>query len=757
TVFSQSKLPFQLAGTTPLHIRNSWRMFSYRITWPTTRFYFDDFIDWLYLPATQACYDLDASKLSRIKDLLQQAGFKRGFDHEHLQETPSAKDQDFRFSFQYAVDRLAMGLAVPLTTLCPTEFGTQSQHDKQHGIISFNHISRDDTLLIQILLRIASDFKQRRTWLNDNEKTVIEWLAILIKDIDQLRENNKVAHLEQVRNIVKKYDTMLSMSEYDKDKKEKTESVLAQLKIPLLDLVQDIQQQLENQVEQASITGAITFSQIGQIRPLPYQLIVLLNLDQGVFPQRDHPLAFDLMHILPSKIGDRSRLEDHKGAFLDAILQAQQNLWLFYTGFDADSHEVLEPSSIVQEFLQHLAHLLDQTDTADHATINAQGLEIYQALERLYYIHPAEPFVPQGFQQTRIPRYENEWFQIAKQLQHGTQQQQIAQSWFDVTEQAPAHHEPTAQQFLTLDAETWIKDLRFPARILLKQLKINNQKSYSEHDLFEPLIPNHLDQFKILAQLLPAIYDNDFDEKNTSYQLDTELPVGKMKMVVKAQQEQWVAKFQQRLDDLQLQITATSNVSWQVPTDIAQGLYGEHIVLQMQLPHKDVQQWCQIQGSNSSAKYRLAAWLRHILWLSALNLGDQGHDYTSYLVLKDVTLCHTGISSNEAKTYLTEWFEAYHYAQKQPLVLPVELVIKHALKDYKDEDFDFEKSLSLATTEWFNTYAKFKNNEENENRLTHLDWQFLLQDLDSEHLLRQSLDQFIQLYCTLLDHEQQVN
>ncbi|MFO1366058.1 MAG: hypothetical protein U1F01_00230 [Acinetobacter sp.] len=72
---------------------------------------------------------------------------------------------------------------------------------------------------------------------------------------------------------------------------------------------------LESQSAQVEPTGQITFSQIGQIRPIPYRLIVLLNLDTGKFPNRDAHIPFDLMDALRQQLGDRSRLEDDQGPF----------------------------------------------------------------------------------------------------------------------------------------------------------------------------------------------------------------------------------------------------------------------------------------------------------------------------------------------------------------------------------------------------------------------------------------------------------
>ena len=54
------------------------------------------------------------------------------------------------------------------------------------------------------------------------------------------------------------------------------------------------------------------------------------------------------MNSLKPQLGDRSRLDDDQGAFLDALLLAQDNLWLFYNGFDVDDGEARDPSTSLQ-------------------------------------------------------------------------------------------------------------------------------------------------------------------------------------------------------------------------------------------------------------------------------------------------------------------------------------------------------------------------------------------------------------------------
>lgn len=171
-------------------------------------------------------------------------------------------------------------------------------------------------------------------------------------------------------------------------------------------ILEEIQRTLESQSAQVEPTGQITFSQIGQIRPIPYRLIVLLNLDTGKFPNRDSHIPFDLMDALRQQLGDRSRLEDDQGAFLDAVLLAQEQLWLFYNGFDINDGEVREPSSILQGFRDHLALVvkapLSKSLPEEETSFNSFGedyekLQIPPQLYPLYHLHRLQPFDPLGF------------------------------------------------------------------------------------------------------------------------------------------------------------------------------------------------------------------------------------------------------------------------------------------------------------------------------------------------------------------------
>ena len=50
---------------------------------------------------------IDYTQVQTHFSLLNDAGFKRGLDEQHLKQSLSDEDQDYRYSFKFALDRLA--------------------------------------------------------------------------------------------------------------------------------------------------------------------------------------------------------------------------------------------------------------------------------------------------------------------------------------------------------------------------------------------------------------------------------------------------------------------------------------------------------------------------------------------------------------------------------------------------------------------------------------------------------------------------
>lgn len=724
-------IPVKIAGVVALDVQNAWYAVLGRIQLSQGRFEFDAFADWLALSANQIRYGLNVDMTERLLQLLNQAGFKRGLDEVQLSRSLGPEDQDYRYSLKFALDRLVLGVAIPETAIFAE-------------VLASPDVSRDDFELVSIGIAIYEDLALRRDWMILHElgraRSVNRWLRILMQDVDEYQQAG-VEVLKVVADIVHKQETMLTLSGfYAADEQE--QGKLKDFELPLPYILDEIQSTLDMQIDQAQPTGQVTFCQLGQIRPLPYKLIVMLNLDSGTFPNRNQQVPFDLMQLLRPQLGDRSRLEDDQGAFLDALLLAQEQLWLFYNGFDVQDAEPRDPSSVVQELTQHLALICQpaELDTEDQALKQIkQQLEIPEQIAQLYQIHDLQPFDPVGFQSDRNVRYQDHWFYLAEQLK-GMDRTAQRQPWVNTSLEV----EP--MPIKVVQASHWMQEILFPARLYLKCLGVENLQAMNELDQSEPLLLDGLGRYQVRAALQRQSAHEGFE----SHALNTldpdlyqdQLPVGKVR------QSAWNSSVQEqqalllRLQHYAAAPTQTTQVQWRMQAELS---------INMTVPAGAVQDWVSLEAASARGKRRGQVWLSYLFWLNYLNLSDeQAQSLRRIVVFSDTTIICTGITTQQAKDYLAEWFKAYAYAEQQPLVLPAALLLEPAQKgkslEWSPEAEHWElKEFDRLLSSWRADAARFISSfslDNNEATMLHRDWQFILHEQDSSALLKYACDHY---------------
>ncbi|NNP77948.1 exonuclease V subunit gamma [Acinetobacter sp. Ac_3412] len=710
-------LPVKIAGVAQLDALNAWRAVLGRLQLTQGRFTQDDFADWLNLSATQQRYGLDYTQVQRILSLLDDAGFKRGLDAEHLKQTLSDDDQDYRYSFKFALDRLALGIAVPA-------------HVMVQDILSYALVQPSDFELIGILIQIYHQLSARRDWLVAHEQgqrlPVEVWLQRIKQDVQEFEQADVVA-LKAIREIIQKQERMLTLASYYED----TETQLRQISLPLPYIVEEIQRTLESQSAQVEPTGQITFSQVGQIRPIPYRLIVLLNLDTGKFPNRDSHIPFDLMDALRQQLGDRSRLEDDQGAFLDAILLAQEQVWLFYNGFDLNDGEVREPSSVLQGFREHLALIVKPTSRedgpplseADLAGLNA--LQVPAQLYPLYHLHRLQPFDPLGFVSDRPVRFQDQWFKVASQIQ---QVKGERQAWANTV------YPVEQNEMIILESQQWIQDISFPARLYLKTLGVENLTAQASLDQAEPLLLDGLGKYAIRHFLQLQ------DDQLSPSLLQDQLPVGKVQHSAWQQSRLEQQRLLERLQQYAPAPTETTQRVWRV---------SKQLQIACVTPKQLTQDWVSLEASSARAKRFTKVWLEYLLWLALIN-SDAATEKRRIVVFSDQTVICEGLSSQQAQHYLKAWLQLWHDAQQQPVVLPAALVLKplEKGKQYVWIELDStqvltEESQKQVLKDWNDTgdFSGFDMTQ-NEACKLHRDWQFILQEQDATALLQYACDHY---------------
>ena len=417
-------LPAKVTGVVDTDIRQLWEAiigFYKLLGSHSARFEAAEVLDWLMLPPLFESFGLTHEQMSRGCDLLVEAGFIRGFDEWHLKQTLDSNDFDYRFSFAQALDRLALGLVMPeasssdcLYPLAEEEWPSTAMPEMS---LPLPQVSLNDAMIVEALCRIYTGLVARRDddtqkmkaedWLDQIETQVIHRY---FGDIDQTRTmraiynamNGFKSSLRANRHY-RQYSSGDSTNNANKKEVEQKLAGVEQLPLKLSFMLDSIEAELESQQVSAEPTGVITFGKFGALRNVPFELVVMLNMDLSEFPGRDRDNRYDLMKATNARRGDRVSEDDDNGAFLDALLCARSACWIFYNGQSlTDSHEHL-PANPVSELLHFLqgevqwqVNSLDSLDALPES-VDSTTESLKRYLPRLIQQwlvteHPALPF-----------------------------------------------------------------------------------------------------------------------------------------------------------------------------------------------------------------------------------------------------------------------------------------------------------------------------------------------------------------------------
>jgi exodeoxyribonuclease V gamma subunit len=134
--------------------------------------------------------------------------------------------------------------------------------------------------------------------------------------------------------------------------------------------------------------GQVNFCTLMPMRAVPFKVVCLLGMNDRVFPRARVPQDYDLMAD-DYRPGDRSRREDDRYQFLEAVLAARDHLYISWIGQDIRSNEIRGPSVLVAQLQEFLGRA---------------------RCEALTTAHPLQPFSQRYFDASSpLETYAQEW------------------------------------------------------------------------------------------------------------------------------------------------------------------------------------------------------------------------------------------------------------------------------------------------------------------------------------------------------------
>lgn len=386
-----------------------------------SRFAAEEVLAWLEQPAIARRAGIESEDLPLLRDWLREAGVRWGRDGG--QRARLGLPDEAAFTWRQGLDRLLLGFAAP-----PQLAGDRAPLLGEHWPLDALEGARG-----QLLGRLVA-FVERLGQLADQlarPRPLAEWADDLQLLIDSLFDEREAG------------DTLLVLSQACTALRE--QALAAELTRPIeLELVH---QQLSAVLQQGGgasgfLTGAVTFCTMVPMRSLPFRLVCLLGLDDGVFPRRTPPSGFDLIGRHPRR-GDRARRLDDRYLLLETLLSARDALYLSYVGRDPRDNAQLPPSVLLSEVLE----------AVDLTAVLPDG---GKASERISIAHPLQPFAPGNF---ASGGFSGSWFRAAQRLAEPPQLPPPFTSRLA---------EPDAA-WLTIEPSQLLQCFRHPSRFLLEQ------------------------------------------------------------------------------------------------------------------------------------------------------------------------------------------------------------------------------------------------------------------------------------------------
>lgn len=454
------------------------------LTLPDSRCSASEVLELLETPEILCRFSLSDNEFEKGKRWVEETGIRWGLDSTTGSEfnLPDTKQNTWLFGIQ----RMLLGYAMH-ESINVYETSTQS-------IAPYNEVQGMDAEIAGKFAHFIDRITSYRCELAQAQ-SIGDWQALLYRLIDDffLVELEGEVALKSIRDALQQLATQLSDANY------------LQSLSPTI-LVDYLQSKLSaSRVSQRFLAGQVNFCTLMPMRSIPFEVVCLLGMNDGVYPRAMPQDGLDLMNKR-AKAGDRSRRDDDRYLFLEALLSAQSKLYISYVGRSIQDNSERSPSILVSELLDYCGQNFclvgeEKTNSDDSAHSLISNLTVH---------YPMVPFNEKAFG-IEYQSYASEWLASAKRDGHKAEPFiQPLPDYRDIAEQP--EHLPLAelQRFWRLPVQYFFN----------RRLKVFFEEFGRATEDDEPFLLNNLQSFNLRDELLHSLLKAKLDnqDENTVYQ-----------------------------------------------------------------------------------------------------------------------------------------------------------------------------------------------------------------------------------------------
>lgn len=361
-------VPFVVVNRTLRQTDPLLRVVEKMLTLPRARVTSNDLLDWLEIPALRRRFGIGVEDLPLLRRWIRDSGIRWGLDPGHCAALGVPEDTEgerTRHTWRFGLERMLLGYALG------------DRGGPWQGVDPFDEIGLGDGELLgrlsDLVAAVAWSWRELST-----PATVPEWCGrlrgLLARFFDPDEEDADAYTLLRLEEALDPWEAMCAEAGLTDPLPE---SLVAEYWLACLE---------DGGLSRGFFAGSVTFATLMPMRAIPFRQVYLLGMNDGAYPRPGTRVDFDLMHGR-YRPGDRSRREDDRYLFLEALLSARERLVISWVGRGIHDNAELPPSVLVGQLRDHLA--AGWTLARRDGALPDSGASLVAALTTL---HPLQPF-----------------------------------------------------------------------------------------------------------------------------------------------------------------------------------------------------------------------------------------------------------------------------------------------------------------------------------------------------------------------------
>jgi len=335
---------------------------------PDSRLTSTEVMDFLEVPTIAARFRFDEADLATLIYWVKETGIRWEADGKAKKDNWHVPGSDHN-TWLFGLRRLLLGFAMQ----------PNDEAGVYQSILPFD-LSPGDSHLIGSFCNFIDLLVSYRDRLGQPQSAT-NWQILLFDLIDDFffaTDDDEFA-LNNVRDALTRLTDQTQLCDYDQD-----------ISHPLMR--HWLTEQLSNQSQSRGfVSGGITFATLVPMRSIPFKAICLIGMNDREFPREDKPPGFDLM-ATDYRRGDRSKRNDDRYLFLEALLSAEEHFYISYEGRSLKDNKIKPASVLVSELTDYLQRVYGESFVVEH---------------------PLQPFNEKYFDRDypQLKTYSNAWYQ----------------------------------------------------------------------------------------------------------------------------------------------------------------------------------------------------------------------------------------------------------------------------------------------------------------------------------------------------------